>query len=132
MIVNTPIAVGELIDKLSILQIKLVKIKDEVKLRNIRHEHSVLENCLGQLAIDSGLRTTLQDLTGKLRQVNETLWWVEDTIRGKECQQLFDKEFIELARMVYQTNDERSRLKRAINDLLGSAIVEEKSYSPYK
>jgi hypothetical protein len=119
---------GELLDKISILEIKLVQLSDPGKLRNVRVELAMLER-----ARDAGLTATprLEALYGRLRKINEALWEVEDVIRAQERAGRFGPRFIELARSVYRSNDERAAIKREINLLLGSAIVEEKSYTDY-
>jgi len=117
---------GEIVDKITILQIKLEKIQDSVKRENIEKELSVLSPELekGSISID-------QRLIDELHGVNLQLWDIEDKIREKEHQKVFDDEFIELARSVYRTNDERSRIKKDINVLTRSNLVEEKSYKKY-
>lgn len=125
---HVEVSPGELIDKLTILEIKLERITDAAKLKNVRHEHAVLDAVLKQAVAASA---PLAALHRELRQVNETLWVIEDDIRDHERARNFDARFVELARAVYQTNDRRAALKRQINDLLHSAIVEEKSYAAY-
>lgn len=124
-----PISPGELLDKITILRIKAARITDEAKLRNVRLELDALE----QTWLDSGsaIPEVAADEAG-LQRVNEELWDIEDRIRDKERAKEFDAVFIELARAVYVTNDERARLKRSINVTLGSRLVEEKSYQPYR
>jgi hypothetical protein len=123
-----PIAVGELIDKITILEIKAERISDPDKLQNIYAELRLLSQVRdAHVARDSGV----EEVTRALRQVNESLWEIEDEIREYERRRDFGARFVELARSVYQNNDERSRLKREINQLSGSALVEEKSYAPY-
>ena len=122
------ISIGELFDKLTILEIKIDKINDPAKLKNITKEWSALnDKSVNVLSIfaDSDLFKKID----QLKTVNEELWWVEDNIRENEKQQIFDKEFVELARSVYKLNDERSEIKRQINLLTKSNIIEEKSYS---
>lgn len=120
-----PIAPGELIDKLTILRLKSEKIADPQKLAHVRHEFDVL-----QKVADAHLSQTdaLQDLWAKLYQINADLWVIEDDIREFEGRRDFGSGFVALARAVYVTNDERAAVKKEINLLLGSAIVEEKSY----
>jgi hypothetical protein len=120
-----PIAPGELIDKLTILQLKSENIKDAQKLRHVRHEFDVLHD-----VADSALppSDTLKKLWKKLYQINADLWAIEDDIREFEGRGDFGPGFVALARAVYVTNDERAAIKKEINLLLGSAIVEEKSY----
>ena len=126
--VTIEIAPGELIDKITILEIKSERIDDPAKLANVRLE-------LGTLAAsrDAALPASedLAALTAELKTVNEALWDIEDDIRDFERRGDFGDGFIGLARSVYMTNDRRADLKRRINDLLGSHLVEEKSYNPY-
>jgi hypothetical protein len=120
-----PIAPGELIDKLTILQLKSENIKDAQKLRHVRHEFDVLHD-----VADSALppSDTLKKLWKKLYKINADLWAIEDDIREFEGRGDFGPGFVALARAVYVTNDERAAIKKEINLLLGSDIVEEKSY----
>jgi len=123
-----PISPGELLDKITILRIKVARMVDAAKLANVRLELELLEKTWkdsGCAAVD-----VVRD-EHALQQVNERLWDVEDLIRDKEAKQTFDREFIELARAVYVTNDERAAIKKRINVQLGSRLVEEKSYKPY-
>lgn len=122
------VAPGELIDKITILEIKAERIDDPEKLENVEYELSLLRETLKAEVPPSD---QLDRLTSELKRVNEALWTIEDDIRDHERAQRFDSRFIELARSVYRTNDERAAIKRRINELLGSAIREEKSYSPY-
>jgi hypothetical protein len=124
-----PISPGELIDKITILGIKSERIADAAKLRHVREELAALRT-----AGDQALATSdpLRALTAELRAVNEALWEVEDAIRLCERDQDFGPRFIELARSVYHQNDQRATLKRQINEVLGSALVEEKDYQAYK
>ena len=124
-----PISPGELIDKITILEIKSARMTDAVKLRNVRTELDAFNatwraSPLSANDIDSEWRA--------LRKVNEQLWDIEDRIRDKERDAEFDAAFIELARAVYVTNDERAAIKKRINTRLGSALVEEKSYAAYR
>jgi len=128
MAVTIPVSWGELFDKLTILRIKLARISDESKLANISAELSALERIPASHSLPE---EELQRLVTELQQVNVALWDIEDNIRQCERQQDFSESFIELARSVYRTNDKRAELKRAINDLLGSELVEEKSYEAY-
>ena len=122
------IAPGELIDKITILEIKSERIVDEDKLGNVRVELNVLER-----ARDGAIQASpaLDELTVKLREVNEALWDIEDGVRDCERTKDFGPRFIELARSVYRNNDRRMALKREINELLGSKLTEEKSYADY-
>ncbi|HUJ51977.1 MAG TPA: DUF6165 family protein [Steroidobacteraceae bacterium] len=124
-----PISPGELLDKITILRIKVARIQDAAKLANIRLELSLLEQTWkdsGAAAYDVGLDERA------LQNVNERLWDIEDRIRDKEARQTFDRDFIELARAVYLCNDERAAIKRRINVQLGSRLIEEKSYKQYR
>jgi hypothetical protein len=119
---------GELIDKITILEIKARRIADPEKLRHIRAELAALA-----AVRDATLPASpeLAALAAQLTAVNEALWQVEDDLRDCERRQDFGPRFVELARSVYRHNDRRAALKRAVNDLLGSRLVEEKSYTPY-
>lgn len=127
--VNVEIAPGELIDKITILEIKLERITDAAKLANVRIELDTLES-----ARDSVLTRSpeLDELTKQLKSINEQLWEIEDDIRDCERAKDFGEKFVELARSVYKSNDKRAALKRDVNTLLGSHLVEEKSYSDYE
>ena len=122
------ISAGELIDKITILEIKADRLADPAKLANVRSELEIMV-----AARDAALTPSseLGELTAGLKAVNERLWQIEDDIRDCERAKEFEVLFVELARAVYTNNDERAVLKRRINDLLGSRIVEEKSYAPY-
>jgi hypothetical protein len=119
---------GEYLDKLSILEIKSERMSDPAKLANVRRELELLRR---DWAASPLARHDVSALVGELKAVNEALWEIEDHIRLKEAEKAFDGEFIELARSVYRTNDRRAALKRALNERLGSEIVEEKSYADY-
>ena len=121
---------GELLDKLTILEIKLAEIKDKVKLANIQKEFDTL-NPLAKELFDNN-DGQLQNHYLELASINSQLWDIEDRIRECEKAKRFDKEFIELARSVYITNDRRSEIKKIINVTTGSNLVEEKSYEEYK
>jgi len=123
-----PISPGELIDKLTILQIKSARMTDATKLANVRAELTALEKTWSESAHAS---VDIKAEWAALKQINEKLWVVEDDLREKERQKKFDQEFIELARAVYFTNDERAAVKRQINVKLGSKLIEEKSYAKY-
>lgn len=118
---------GELLDKISILQIKSERILNEDKLKNIRTEYGELIKIGSTLLEDPHVST----LYNKVKEVNETLWDLEDDIRKKEKAQLFDQEFIRLAREIYRTNDKRAEVKKQINLLTDSLLTEEKSYEQY-
>lgn len=124
MIIQAPISVGELLDKLTILNIKMERIKDIDKLNNVMLEQKELKAIADKLPAPVGLDV----LYKQLFQVNNELWDIEDAKRKHEKEQRFDDEFIWLARQVYLRNDYRAKLKKEINMLLGSTIVEEKSY----
>ena len=121
---------GELLDKLSILELKLTNIKDDKKLINIKNEHSGLSPLCNYLFDNYG--NELRNLYVKLSEINAELWKIEDDIRECERNKEFGDEFIRLARAVYFTNDKRSDVKKSINLLTGSGFVEEKSYEDYK
>jgi hypothetical protein len=127
-LINTPVSFGELIDKITILEIKAERIADPAKLANVRRELELLERTW---ADHPAARVDIAALRAALKQVNERLWVIEDDIRIKEKQQAFDAEFVRLARSVYFENDDRARIKREINQALGSTLVEEKSYQDY-
>ena len=122
------ISAGELIDKITILEIKLEHIRDEAKRANISREYAALVGALHREIVDD---QRLSRLRGELKSVNAELWRIEDKIRAQEREQTFGDEFIASARAVYRTNDKRARLKRDINLLAGSELVEEKSYEVY-
>jgi hypothetical protein len=124
-----PISPGELIDKITILEIKSQRMTDATKLRNVRAELAMLT------ATWHASPYAANDIAAEwsaLRSVNEQLWDIEDRIRDKERDGVFDAGFVELARAVYVTNDERAAIKKRINTRLGSALVEEKSYADYR
>ena len=120
-----PVSLGELIDKITILEIKQVHMTG-IKLKNIDKELKLLKN----LIQDKNLEIDI-DLINNLKQVNNNLWKIEDSIRIKERNQEFDKEFIDLARSVYKENDKRASIKKEINQKYNSELVEEKSYNNY-
>lgn len=121
-------APGDLIDRITILEIKAERIDDAAKRANVTYELAVLSNARSA-AIEPSAR--LDELTDELRSVNEALWDIEDEIRLCDRNGDFGPRFVELARSVYRTNDRRAALKREINELLGALIVEEKSYAAY-
>jgi hypothetical protein len=123
-----PISPGELLDKITILRIKSARMTDAAKVANVRLELSVLEKTWREAVGSTDVAADEQ----ALQAVNERLWVIEDDIRDKERAQAFDAQFIELARSVYIENDERAAIKKRVNVKLGSRIVEEKSYKPYK
>lgn len=116
---------GEIADKLSIIEIKLEQIKDEAKLKNLKKEFEVLNKAVSKI-IDKDHK-----LYKELLSINKELWDIEDTIRDLERNKDFGDKFIETARAVYFTNDKRSEIKRKINELTGSNLIEEKSYQKY-
>jgi hypothetical protein len=122
-----PISVGELMDKITILEIKSERIKNPSQLENIVHELEALR----AVRLRDIERAMLDKLSAELKRVNAKLWDVEDAIRDCEARADFGEHFIELARTIYRLNDERSRLKKAINLASGSRIVEEKSYRSF-
>jgi hypothetical protein len=120
-----PVSLGELADKITILRIKLARIKDAGRLKNIEREYGLLLDIWASAAPDE---RELHDLQDALQAVNEALWQVEDDIRAHEHRGDFGPEFVRLARAVYVNNDRRSAIKRTINQRFGSEIIEEKSY----
>ena len=123
-----PISWGELFDKITILQIKLDNLTSKNALNNVGREFKQLHSILIKYFPNS---IEAKQLEEELKKINQQLWDIEDNIRDKERNRSFDDEFIQLARSVYIINDERSRIKRKINDIFGSEFVEEKSYSEY-
>ena len=123
-----PVSPAELIDKITILEIKRQLIKDSTKLKNIDLEYKLLLDVLINNVSGS---EELDLLRSQLKEVNMKLWDIEDKIRDLEKNKVFDEKFVELARLGYFTNDKRSEIKKDINKLLNSEIVEEKSYSDY-
>ncbi|MBK7250934.1 MAG: hypothetical protein IPI06_08675 [Gammaproteobacteria bacterium] len=123
-----PVSPGELLDKITILRIKSGRMHDEAKLHNVRHELTLLERTWRE-AVDPSVDLGAEE--ADLTRVNAALWDIEDHIRDQERAASFDARFIELARAVYVTNDERAAIKKRINQKLGSTLVEEKSYRPY-
>jgi len=125
---QVPISWGELFDKITILQIKLENLTSKDALENVEREIKQLRPILIKYFPEN---TKAKQLEEELKQINQQLWDIEDKIRDKERNRSFDDEFIQLARSVYIINDERSRIKRKINDVFGSEFVEEKSYPEY-
>lgn len=128
-LIKTPISVGELLDKITILEIKSEKISDATKLKNVNHELNLLNDIWQQGDFEG---TEMSELRRQLKQVNQTLWVIEDDIRIMEKNQTFDDTFVQLARRVYFENDTRAQVKKDINLLTGSELIEEKSYQDYK
>ncbi|TVQ41173.1 MAG: hypothetical protein EA370_02560 [Wenzhouxiangella sp.] len=129
MQLTIPVAPGELLDKLTILEIKAERIEQPDKLANVQRELELLTSVWDQARLEN---ERIAALRTQLRQVNESLWQIEDDIREEERHGRFGERFIELARSVYVTNDRRAAIKKAINVELGSVIVEEKSYRDYR
>ena len=127
--IRVPVSFGEVIDKITILEIKTERMTDPAKIANVRRELVALESAWRESAASA---TDIDGLREQLKVVNERLWEIEDDIRDKEHAQSFDAGFVSLARSVYIQNDERARLKREINSALGSSLVEEKSYKDYR
>ena len=123
-----PVSPGELLDKITILEIKSERIADPQKNANVRTELNML-NAIWVQGVPAEVDLSAQ--RAALKAVNEQLWEIEDDIRDEERAKRFERRFVELARSVYVTNDERARIKKEINLALGSVIVEEKSYSDY-
>lgn len=128
MSIKIELSIGELLDKITILQIKAERITDSDKLENINKELQVLQSLW---LASTYSKNSLDENIEALKKVNEELWVIEDKIRDKEGEQKFDDEFIELARSVYITNDKRAEIKKIINSKTGSELTEEKSYSDY-
>ncbi len=127
-LIQTPISPGELLDKISILEIKLDRIDDAKKRAHVKYEYDLLSSISANQIERS---ETLDNLYASLKHINETLWDIEDDIRDCERNKDFSQTFIDLARAVYVTNDKRSVVKKDINEYLGSSLVEEKSYQAY-
>jgi len=127
--ISVEISYGELIDKITILEIKTERIKTRSKLVNVQTELRILNSIYYH---DIPLTEEIKSLKEELKRVNEQLWEIEDNIRLKEQNKEFDDEFIELARLVYITNDRRGEIKRKINECLGSYLMEEKEYTQYE
>lgn len=125
MKIEVPISSGELVDKLSILEIKKIEIKDEEKLKQVVSEFNVLKEVYEKLFNNS---KEIESLYRKLLKINRELWEIEDKIRKFEKEEKFDEEFIEHARRVYKTNDKRFEIKSQINKMFNSEIQEQKEY----
>ena len=130
MNIEIPISYGELLDKLSILEIKKEKISDKNKLENVVYEFNILKKLSN--TIEQNHKEEFKDLYTQLIEINKTLWEIEDKIRILEANKDFNDEFIQLARSVYSVNDERFEQKKLINKTFGSEIMEEKQYINYK
>ena len=127
MLINTPISLGELVDKISILMIKKKNISDSIKLQHVNKELEFLQKTLKKYISED----EINDFLLKLVNINSKLWDIEDDIRECERKKLFDQTFIDLARSVYFTNDERAKVKNDINKTFGSELEEVKSYEEY-
>ena len=127
MLINTPISLGELVDKISILMIKKKNISDSIKLQHVNKELEFLQKTLKKYISEDKINEFLLTLVN----INSKLWDIEDDIRECERKRLFDQTFIDLARSVYFTNDERAKVKNNINKNFGSELVEVKSYEEY-
>ena len=128
MALKVYVSAGEFLDKMTILEIKSDRIKDEEKLRNVRKELDLLRKTWAESPLS---RQDVSTQVENLKRANESLWDIEDQVRRKEATRTFDDEFIQLARSVYQVNDKRAAIKRELNRLLGSELMEEKFYPDY-
>jgi len=126
--IHVPVSPGEVLDKITILEIKSERMTEPEKVANVRAELALLRETWSQAVTEDDV---IRDLHGQLKQINEALWEIEDDIRDKERVKEFDQRFIDLARSVYFTNDRRSEVKKKLNLHLGSQIIEEKSYQDY-
>lgn len=126
---HAPVSWGELIDKITILEIKVERLPAEQARANAARELALLRQIAEPVLAGAG--QDVQALVTRLKAMNQALWQIEDRIRDHERSGIFDDAFIALARSVYKSNDERGRLKRALNLALGSELIEEKSYKPY-
>ncbi|MEO9751092.1 MULTISPECIES: DUF6165 family protein [Marinobacter] len=127
-VIKVPVSFGEVLDKITILEIKSERIADAEKVKNVRLELDELSATWNEAVQD---QAAIADLRKQLKEVNEALWEIEDDIRDQEAAQDFGAKFIELARAVYVTNDKRASIKKDVNLALGSRFVEEKSYQDY-
>lgn len=126
--IKVPVSPGEVLDKITILEIKSERMDDPEKVANVRVELKLLRDTWAANITDDDV---IRDLHARLKEINEALWEIEDDIRDKERVKEFDERFVELARAVYFTNDKRSEVKKKLNLHLGSQIIEEKSYQDY-
>ncbi len=126
--ISTPVSFGEVLDKITILEIKVKNINDDEKRANVKNELNILLNTWEKHVESNNEINTLKQ---KLKDINQSLWDIEDNIRIKESKNEFDDEFIQIARSVYVVNDQRAAAKKEVNILLGSELVEEKSYQDY-
>jgi hypothetical protein len=131
MLIEAPISLGELIDKITILEIKVVNISDAAKLKNVTHELNILNDKVARL-LDTDGQAKLAQLKQALKEINQALWIIEDDIRDCELAKDFSDKFTQLARAVYVTNDQRAKVKKDINLAFGSELIEEKSYKNYQ
>lgn len=127
-VIKVPVSFGEVLDKITILEIKSERIADPEKVKNVRLELDELSSTWNEAVQD---QAAIADLRKQLKAVNEELWVIEDDIRDQEAAQDFGARFVELARAVYVTNDKRAAIKKEVNMALGSRFVEEKSYQDY-
>ncbi len=127
-VITVPVSFGEVLDKITILEIKAERIADATKVANVRRELDALNETWARAVAD---QSAIAPLRQRLKAINEQLWEIEDDIRDQEAAQDFGPRFIELARAVYVTNDQRAAIKKDINLALGSRFVEEKSYQDY-
>ncbi len=130
MLVEAPVSLGELVDKITILEIKMINISNQSKINNISNELKILESRLNSFLNEEELKN-LQPLKIELSKINNSLWSIEDDIRDCEKNKEFGDDFIRLARAVYVTNDQRAKVKKEINLIFGSELMEEKSYQEY-
>ena len=126
--IHVPVSPGEVLDKITILEIKSERMSDPEKVANVKVELALLQKTWADSVSEDGV---IKDLHAQLKEINEALWEIEDDIRDKERAGEFDERFVELARSVYFTNDRRSKIKKDLNLHLGSEIIEEKSYQDY-
>ena len=126
--IHVPVSPGEVLDKITILEIKSERMSDPEKVANVRVELELLQETWASSVEEDSV---IVDLHAQLKEINEALWEIEDGIRDKERAKEFDERFVELARSVYFTNDRRSQVKKDLNLHLGSEIIEEKSYQDY-
>jgi transcriptional regulator of nitric oxide reductase len=126
--IHVPVSPGEVLDKITILEIKSERMSDPEKVANVKVELALLQKTWADSVVEDSV---INDLHAQLKEINEALWEIEDDIRDKERAGEFDERFVELARSVYFTNDRRSKIKKNLNLHLGSEIIEEKSYQDY-
>jgi len=126
--IRVPVSPGEVLDKITILEINSERLSDPEKLVNVRRDLALLQETWSESVREDDV---IRDLHAQLKEINEALWEIEDDIRDKERAKEFDERFIEIARSVYFTNDRRSEVKKKLNLHLGSQIIEEKSYQDY-